>query len=155
MGDWLHDKSIPWKAGQIREHFRASPASRNGASTRTGYVVCVSDAGRWAWDFWAKNPLEAPQVIYKSSVCRLQAPAATEAHNHCFQQVQEDMCKACSVCKEWNFVSRGTELSVGRFLIEYFTPLTLGDQHQGARSDEDVIEVWATAKSATIIKVRR
>jgi hypothetical protein len=35
--------------------------------------------------------------------------------------VQEDMSKACSVCKDWDFVSRGTEISVGRFLIEYFT----------------------------------
>jgi hypothetical protein len=59
---------------------------------------------------------------------RLQAPAATGAHNTCFQQVQEDMCKAHSVCKEWEFVSKGTELSVGRFLIEYFAPLTLGEQ---------------------------
>ena len=30
------------------------------------------------------------------------------------------MYKARSVCKDWDFVSKGTELSVGRFLIEYF-----------------------------------
>ena len=77
----------------------------------------------------------------QSSVCRLQALAATGAHNQCFQQVQEDMSKACSVYKDWDFVSRGTEMSVGRFLIEYFTPFTLGEQHQGAPSDEDVTEV--------------
>ena len=82
----------------------------------------------------------------QSSVCRLQAPAATGAHNQCFQQVQEDMYKARSVCKDWDFVSKGTELSVGRFLIEYFTTLTLGEQHQGALSDEDVTEVWLAAK---------
>jgi hypothetical protein len=52
-------------------------------------------------------------------------------------------------------VSKGTEISVGRFLIEYFTPLTLGEQHQGALSDKDVAEVWLAAKSETIIKVRR
>jgi hypothetical protein len=73
-------------------------------------------------------------------VCRLQAPAATGAHNQCFQQVQEDISKACSVCKDWDFVSKGTELPVGRFLIEYFTPLTLGEQHGGSLSDEDVTE---------------
>ncbi len=52
-------------------------------------------------------------------------------------------------------MSKGTETSVGRFLIEYFTPLTLGEKHQGALSDEDVTEVWLTAKSEAIIKVRR
>jgi hypothetical protein len=29
----------------------------------------------------------------------------------------------------------------------------LGEQHQGALSDEDVTEVWAAAKSAAISKV--
>ncbi len=51
-------------------------------------------------------------------------------------------------------MSKGTEISVGRFLIEYFTPLTLGDQHQGSLSDEDVTEVWLSAKSEAIRKVR-
>jgi hypothetical protein len=56
MGDWLHDNLIPWKTCRCllqtnSEHFRASHASRNGASTRMGYVVCVSDAERWVWDF--------------------------------------------------------------------------------------------------------
>jgi hypothetical protein len=51
------------------------------------------------------------------------------------------MSKARSTCKDWDFVSKGTEISVGRFLIEYFTPVTLGEQHQGALSDEDVAEV--------------
>ncbi len=39
-------------------------------------------------------------------------------------------------------------------MIEYFTPLTLGDQHQGVLSDEDVTEVWATVKSEVIIQAR-
>ena len=65
------------------------------------------------------------------------------------------MSKACSVCKDWDFVSRGTEISVGRFLIEYFTPLTLERQHQSALSDEDVTEVWAAAKLEVIRKVRK
>ena len=52
-------------------------------------------------------------------------------------------------------MSKDTELSVGRFLIEYFTPLTLGEQHQGVLSDEDVTEVWLTAKSEAISKVRK
>ncbi len=48
------------------------------------------------------------------------------------------MSKAHSTCKDWDFVSKGTETSVGRFLIEYFNPLTLGEQHQWALSDVDV-----------------
>ena len=88
-------------------------------------------------------------------MCRLQAPAATGAHNQCVQEVQEDMCKARSVCKDWDFVSKGTDLSVGRFLIEYFTPLTLGEKHQGVLSDEVVTEVWLASKSEAISKVRK
>ncbi len=65
------------------------------------------------------------------------------------------MNKARSTCKDWDFVSKGTEISVGRFLIEYFTPLTLGEQLQGVLSDEDVSEVWLAAKSEAISKVSR
>ena len=65
------------------------------------------------------------------------------------------MCKARSVCKDWDFVSENTELSVGSFLIEYFTPLTLGQEHHGALSDEDVTEEWAAPKSEAISKVRK
>ena len=42
-----------------------------------------------------------------------------------------------------------------KYLIEYFTPLTLGEEHQGDLSDEDVTEVWLTAKSEAIRKARR
>ena len=30
-------------------------------------MVCVRDAERWAWDFWAENLPEAPQVTYKAT----------------------------------------------------------------------------------------
>ena len=65
-----------------------------------------------------------PLGIYKA-VFRLQAPAATGEHNTCFQQVQDDMIKARSVNRGWEFVSKGTEFSLGKFVPEYFTPLTL------------------------------
>jgi hypothetical protein len=84
-----------------------------------GYVACVSDAERWAWDFWVENLPQSPQ-----DGCRLQAPASTETHNQCFQQMQEDMSKVHSACKDWDFVTKSTEISVGRFLIKYFTPLS-------------------------------
>jgi hypothetical protein len=156
VGDWLQDKLIPWKASrrllrQTQEPFRASHASRNGARTRMGYVAFLSDAER----FLGENPARDNIGHLQSSVCRLQAPAATGSHDQCFQQVQEDMSKARSACKDWDFVSKGMEIPVGRFLIEYFTPLTLGEQHQGALADKDVAEVWLAAKSEAISKVRR
>ena len=160
MGDWLHDKSIPWMT------------RRRLLQTYSGTFPCKSRLQKWG-----KHPdgicglgkrctemglrllggklARGTTGHLQSSVCRLQAPTATGAHNQCFQQVQEDMCKARSVCKEWDFVSKGTELSVGRFLIDYFTPLTLGEQHKGALSDEDVTEVWSAAKSEAISKVRK
>ena len=46
------------------------------------------------------------------------------------------MSKARSVNKYWEFVSKGTEISLGRFVSEYFTPLTL-DTNEGVVSDED------------------
>jgi hypothetical protein len=81
----------------------------------------------------------------QSSVCRLQAPATTGAHNACFQLVQDDITKTLSVRKDWEFVSKGTEISMGRFVSEYFTPLTL-DTNTGGISDEDTSEIWGVVK---------
>ena len=61
--------------------------------------------------------------------------------------------RARSVSKEWDFISRGTEFSVGKFLIEYFTPLTTG-QKEGTSSESDVMDVWSTEKEAWFNKVR-
>ena len=160
MGDWLHDKLIPWKA------------RRRLLQTNSGTFPCESRLQKWGkhsdgicglckrcremgLGLLGGKPARGTTGHLQSSACRLQAPAATGAHNQCFQQVQEDMSKARSTCKDWDFVSKGTEISVGRFLIEYFTPVTLGEQHQGALSDEDVAEVWLAAKSEAISKVRR
>ncbi len=38
---------------------------------------------------------------------------ATGVHNVCFQQVQDDTSKARSVNNDWEFVSKGTEMSLG------------------------------------------
>ncbi len=62
-----------------------------------------------------------------------------------FQLVQDDMSKARSVIKDWEFVSKGTEISLGRFVSEYFTPLTL-DTNTGVISDEDTTEIWGSVK---------
>ena len=64
------------------------------------------------------------------------------------------MSKARSVSKDWEFVSKGTEISLGRFVSEYFTPLTL-DTNTGVISDEDTSVIWGAAKETTIEKARR
>ena len=88
----------------------------------------------------------------QSSVFRLQDPAATGAQNGCFQQVQDDMSKERSVNKDWEFVLKGTEISLGKFVPEYFTPLTLNLQ-TGAVSTEDTDEIWEAVKEEAIEKV--
>ena len=90
----------------------------------------------------------------QSSVCRFQSPAVTGAHNFLFQQVQDDMSKSRSVNKDWEFVSKGTEISLEKFVTEHFTPLTL-DIKTGVVSDEDTGEIWEVAKEVAIEKVRR
>ena len=64
------------------------------------------------------------------------------------------MIKTHSVDKDWGFVSKGTEISMGRFVSEHFTPLTL-DIKTGVISDEDTAEIWEAAKEVAIEKVRR
>ena len=65
------------------------------------------------------------------------------------------MSKAGSVCKEWDFVSKGTELSMGKVVTEYVTPITLGRQQQVAAFDEDAAEIWEAAREEAISKVRK
>jgi hypothetical protein len=54
MGDWLRDKSIPWKARRR---------------------LLLTNSG---------NPTRGTTGHLQNSVCRLQAPADTGAHNQCF-----------------------------------------------------------------------
>ena len=79
--------------------------------------------------------------------------SATGAHNACFQQVQDDMSKARSVNRDWEFVSKGTEISPGNFVPEYFMPLTL-DLQTRVVSTEDTVEIWEAAREVAIEKVR-
>ncbi len=64
------------------------------------------------------------------------------------------MSKAHSVDKDWELVSKGTEISLGRYVSEHFTPLTL-DIKTGVVSDDDTSEIWETVREVTIEKVRR
>ena len=48
------------------------------------------------------------------------------------------MSKTRSVSRDWEFVSKGTEISLGKFVSEFFTPLTL--DVRGVVSTEDTEE---------------
>ena len=62
------------------------------------------------------------------------------------------MSKARSVCRDWEFVSKGTEISLGKFVSEFFTPLTLGLQ-TGVVSTEDTDEIWEAAREEAMEKI--
>jgi hypothetical protein len=64
------------------------------------------------------------------------------------------MSKTRLVRKDWEFVSKETEISLGRFVSEYFTQLTL-DTNTGVVSDEDTVKIWETPKEVVIEKVKR
>jgi hypothetical protein len=92
------------------------------------------------WKEW--RSLLQTYVGVLPSEARLKKCNKTETgdHNVYFQQVQEDISKARSVNKDWEFVSKGTEISLGKFVTEYFTPLTL-DLQTGVVSTEDTGEI--------------
>jgi hypothetical protein len=69
------------------------------------------------------------------------------------QAIQDDMSKARSVNKDWEFDSKGTEISLGKFVPEYFAPLSL-NLRTGVVSTEDTAEIWEAAREAAIEKVR-
>ncbi len=50
-------------------------------------------------------------------------------------------------------VSKGTEISLGKFVLEHFMQLTLGVK-KVVVSDEDTAEIWEAAKKEAIEKVR-
>jgi len=59
------------------------------------------------------------------------------------------MSKARSVNRDWEFVSKGTEISLGRFVSEYFTPI-----RTGVVSTEDTPEIWEETREEATKKVR-
>ena len=63
------------------------------------------------------------------------------------------MSKARSVSKEWDFVSKGNEISLEKFVLEHFTTVTLDFQTRVV-SDEDTDEIWEATKKEAIQKVR-
>ena len=159
VGDWLRDKTIPWKA------------RRRLLQTNAGVFPCEARLQKWGkhpdgicelckrcremgLKLLGGRPARGTTGHLQSSVCRLQAPAGTGSHNTCFQRVQDDMSIARSVCRDWEFVSKGTEISLGKFVSEYFTPLTL-DSQTGVVSTEDTVEIWESTKEEAPEKTRR
>jgi hypothetical protein len=63
------------------------------------------------------------------------------------------MSKARSVNRGWEFVSKGTEISLWKFVPEYFRPLTL-DSRTGVVSTENTVEIWEAVREETVKKVR-
>jgi hypothetical protein len=63
------------------------------------------------------------------------------------------MSKARSVCRDWKFVSKGTEISLGKLVSTYFTPLTL-DSRSDVVSTEDTEEIWKEAKEEAMEKAK-
>ena len=121
-----------------------------------GSAVFASAAGKWVSNCWVTDLCAAPPDISRA-VCadsKSQSPRMLTILASKFQLVQDDMSKARSVRKDWEFVSKGTEISLGRFVSEYFTPLTL-DSNTGVISDEDTTEIWGTVKETAIDKARR
>jgi hypothetical protein len=53
----------------------------------------------------------------ESSLCHLQPPTATWGYNSYYQQVQEDISKEHSENKDWEFVSKGTEISQSKIYV--------------------------------------
>jgi hypothetical protein len=88
MGDWLHDKLIPWKT------------RRRLLQTNSGTFQCESHLQKWGkhsdgicglckrcremgLGLLGGNPVRDTTGHLQSSVCRLQAPAATGTYNQC------------------------------------------------------------------------
>jgi hypothetical protein len=158
VGDWIRDKTISWKT------------RRRLLQTNTGVFPCEARLQKWdkhpdgicelckryremGLKLLGGRPARGTTGHLQISVCRLQAPVATGAHNECFQRVQDDMNKTRSVCRDWEFVSKGTETSLGKFMSEYFTPLTL-DSRSGVVSTKDTDEIWKVTKEEMMEKVK-
>ena len=56
----------------------------------------VRGVEKWVSNYWGEDPLGAPPGIFRAACVR-----------------------------DWEFVSKGTEISLGKFVSEYFTSLTL------------------------------
>jgi hypothetical protein len=101
----------------------------NGTNIQMESVNCASAVERWSSNCWTEDPTAeywASGHHWASAELCVTPPSSSgnRAHNACFQLVQDDMSKARSVNKNWEFVSKGTEISMGKFVPEYFTPRT-------------------------------
>jgi hypothetical protein len=163
VGDWLRDKTISWKARRrlLQTNAGVFPCKARlqkwGKQHAEGIFQLCNGAERWALSYWGEDPLGAPPGICRaacvaSKLQRLQGPTM-RVFNGCKIRVQDDMSKARSVCRDWDFVSKGTEISLGKFVSEYFTPLTL-DTQSSVVSIEDTDEIWKAVREEAMEKVK-
>ena len=142
MVDWLLDKTVSWKE------------RRRLLQTNTGTFPCEGRLQKWVnhpdgiCGLWKRSrqmglkilggrPVRGTTCHLQSRVCRvlrLQAPVTTGDHIVCFQQVQDDMSKVHSVHKEWEFVSKGTEISLGKIVSEHYTTHTRYQDRGGLKT---------------------
>jgi hypothetical protein len=159
MDDWLRNKVVSWKAHRRLFQTNTVTFPCEGRLQKwgkhpdeiCGLCKCNREMGL---KLLGGRPTHDTTGHLQSSVCRLQTPTDTGAHNSCFQQVQDDIIKTHSVDKDWGFVSKGTEISMGRFVSEHFTSITI-DIKTGVISDEDTTEIWESVKEVAMEKVRR
>ena len=154
VGDWLRDKTISLKTRRRLLQTNADVfhvREENGTNIQMGSANCAGAVESWSSNCWTEDPpVEhwASGHHWASAELCVTPPSSSgnRAHNAFFQLVQDDMNKARSVNKNWEFVSKGTEISLGKFVSEYFTPLTI-DSRSGVVSTEDIDEIWkATEK---------
>ena len=126
MGDGLRDKTIVWKTHRRilqtnTDTFPCEPRLQKWGKHPDGICGLWKCNREMGLKFLGGNPARDTTGHLQNSVYRLQTPSATGDHNPCFQHVQDDMSKSRWVNKEWEFVSRGTEISLGKFVSELFT----------------------------------
>ena len=146
MDDWLRDKTVSWKARRrlLQTNAYTFPCEgrlQQWSNHPDGICGLCKRSREMGLNRLGGRPVRDTTGHLQSSVCRRQAPAVTGAHNACFQLVQDDMSKEHPVDKDWEFISKRTEISKGRFVSEHFTPLTF-DTKTGVVSDEDTSEIW-------------
>jgi hypothetical protein len=115
VGDCLRDKTISWKVWRrlLQRNagvFPCGPRLQKWGKHPDGICELCKRCREMALKLLGGRPTLDTAGHLQSGVCRLQVPAATGAHNACFQQVQDDMSNARLVNKDWDCFERDRDL---------------------------------------------
>ena len=115
MGDWFHDKSIPWKTRRrlLQTNSGIFPWEshlQKWGKHSDGICVLCKRFREMVLGLLDGKPVRDTTSLLQSSVCRLQASTSTGTHNQCFQQVQED----CRCVRPVQSVRTGTSCQKAR-----------------------------------------